>query len=109
MYYPTLFIHCIPRCRHLARLPRTLVLGAATKSEVDERVRVSSVEGCSVGVNVREPWAQSNSTETIICDHHSLMTTSCFGTNSLLGCAARLGEAHLGRLNGRHAGASHSG
>ncbi len=47
------------------------------------------------------PDAESNPRETIVRDRHSL-TTSCFGTNSLLGCAARLGEAHLGR----HAGAA---
>jgi hypothetical protein len=50
------------------------------------------------------PDAESNPTETIIGDHHSL-TMSCFGTNSSLSSAARLGEAHLGRHNGRHAGA----
>ena len=37
------------------------------------------------------PDAESNQTETIIRDHHSL-TTSCFGTNSLLSSAARLGS-----------------
>jgi hypothetical protein len=37
------------------------------------------------------PDAESNQTETIIRDHHSL-TTSCFGTNSLLSSPARLGS-----------------